>query len=158
MVGYTFNEEFTCAVAPHRLFHGLYLDGHNFMLENLEVKSIDFIDGDGSPGIIQQINFIDGYPVKHIKNRLDFENKETCAIKYSGVESDAFGDQIDCVAHEFKFDATHDGGSICNIKTTFFPKGNVVIGEELLKMGREGYMDKFPVFIAHLTENPHLYA
>ncbi|RZC53202.1 hypothetical protein C5167_012057 [Papaver somniferum] len=159
MAGHTFNEEFACAVAPHRLFHGLYLDGHNLMPKIMpEVKSIDFISGDGGPGSIQQVNFIDGYPVKYIKNRLDFEDKETCAIKYAGIESDAFGDQIDCATHEVKFDATPDGGSICKIKTTFIPKGNVVIGEELLKAGREGYMEKFPVFIAHLTENPHLYA
>ncbi|KAI3981257.1 hypothetical protein MKX01_017559 [Papaver californicum] len=146
MAGTTF-KEFTCSIAPHRLFHALYLDSHNLMPKiMLEVKSCNVFSGDG------------GYPVKHIKNRLDFMDKENYAIKYVGIECEAFGDQIDCVSHEVKFDATPDGGSICKIKSTFFPKGNVVIDEELLNAGREGYMEKFPFFIAHLTENPHLYA
>ncbi|KAI3968463.1 hypothetical protein MKX01_007773 [Papaver californicum] len=160
----TFNEEFTCLIVPHRLFHALYIDSHSLMPKIMsEIKNIDFISGDGGPGSIEQVNFIDGtsvyilIPTDTYKEPFGLHGQRKLC-KYAGIECVAFGDQIDYVSHEVKFDATNDDGSICKIKTTFYLKGDVVIDEELLKVGREGYMEKFHIFIAHLTENPHLYA
>ncbi|KAI3951503.1 hypothetical protein MKX01_018619 [Papaver californicum] len=76
MAGTIFKEEFTCSISPHRLFHALYIDSHNLMPKIMsEVERCNVFSGDGGPGSIEQVNFVDGYPVKHIKNRLDFMDK-----------------------------------------------------------------------------------
>ncbi|MCL7049010.1 hypothetical protein MKW94_005626 [Papaver nudicaule] len=159
MPAITFNDEFVYPVAPHRLFHGLFVDAHNLMPKIMPVvKSVDFVSGDGGPGSVQQVNFVDGYQMKYVKNRLDFKDKENCAINYTAIESDSFGDRIDYIISEVKFDAASDGGSKCTIKTTVCPKGDVVLDDKTLKSGKQGHMEQYKVVIAHLIENPHLYA
>ncbi|KAI3894797.1 hypothetical protein MKW92_042501 [Papaver armeniacum] len=121
----TYTDEFACSVAPHRLFHGLFMDAHNLIPKIMPVvKSVDFVSGDGGPGSIQQVNFVDGYQMKYLKNRLDFKDKENCAINYT----------IDCISNEVKFDAAPGGGS-----------KYVVLDEETMKAGKEGHMQQYKV-------------
>ncbi|GMN75453.1 hypothetical protein TIFTF001_056433, partial [Ficus carica] len=54
-----FMQEFASPVPPHRMFKALILDSHNLVhkLMPQAIQSIEFIQGDGGPGTIKQINF-----------------------------------------------------------------------------------------------------
>lgn len=57
-----FTQEFTCPIAPSRMFKALILDSSNLMPKLLPqfVKSVDLIQGDGGAGSIEQVNFTEG--------------------------------------------------------------------------------------------------
>ncbi|KAI3857728.1 hypothetical protein MKW92_041679, partial [Papaver armeniacum] len=56
----TFTEELHCPVSAKRMFHALFRDDHNLIPKIMpNVKSVDFISGDGSPGSVNQVNFVD---------------------------------------------------------------------------------------------------
>ncbi|OVA07462.1 Bet v I domain [Macleaya cordata] len=156
----SFDDEFSSAVAPHRLFHALFEDAHNLMPKIMPhgVKSVDFVSGEGGPGSVQQVNFPDGGPVKYVKNRLDSKDKDNLEIKYTVIECDAFGDKIDFISNEIKFEAGPDGGCICKSKSTYHPKGDAVLNEEEIKAGKERSKGMFKFVEAYLIENPQLYA
>lgn len=57
-----FTQEFTCPIAPSRMFKALILDSSNLIPKLLPqfVKSVDLIQGDGGAGSIEQVNFTEG--------------------------------------------------------------------------------------------------
>jgi hypothetical protein len=58
----SFPQEFTCPIAPARMFKALILDSSNLIPKLLPqfIKSITLIQGDGGAGSIEQVNFIEG--------------------------------------------------------------------------------------------------
>lgn len=59
---YTDIVEYSSAVSPPRLFKALVTDSHNLIPTLLPqaVKSVQTIHGDGGPGSIRQITFLQG--------------------------------------------------------------------------------------------------
>jgi len=59
---FTFTEEYASTIPPARLFKALIVDSHNLIpkLWPQAIKSIDILRGDGGPGTIKQINFVEG--------------------------------------------------------------------------------------------------
>lgn len=57
-----FSQDFTCAVAPARMFKALILDSHNLIpkLVPQGIKSIEIVQGGGGPGTIKQTTFAEG--------------------------------------------------------------------------------------------------
>ncbi|OVA12925.1 Bet v I domain [Macleaya cordata] len=155
-----FDEELPCPVAPHRMFHALFEDAHNLMPKIMPhaVKSVDFVSGEGGPGSVQKVNFADGGPVKYVKNRLDSKNKDNLEIKYTVIECDAFGDKVDYITNEVKFEAAPGGGCICKSKSTYHPKAGAVLNEEEIKAGKESSQGVYKFVENYLVENPHVYA
>ncbi|OVA07461.1 Bet v I domain [Macleaya cordata] len=156
----SFEEEFPCPVAPHRMFHALFEDAHNLMPKIMPhaIKNVEFLSGDGGPGSLQQVNFSDASPAKYVKNRLDFKDKENFVCNYTVTECDAFGDKVDYITNEVKFEAAPGGGCICKTKTTYHSKGDTVLSEEQVKAGKENSMGMYKFVENYLVENPHVYA
>ncbi|RZC47598.1 hypothetical protein C5167_040548 [Papaver somniferum] len=155
----SFEDEYSSPVAPHRLFHALFLDAHNLMPKIIpSIKSIDFLSGDGGPGSVQQVNMVEESPVKYMKHRLDSKDKDNLVCKYTVIECDAFGDKIDCVSNELKFEAGPDGGCIVKAKSTYYPKGDTVLNEEEIKAGKEKAKGQYKAIESYLVENPEIYA
>ncbi|OVA07465.1 Bet v I domain [Macleaya cordata] len=145
----SFQEEFTIPVSPHRMFHALFVHAHNLMPKIMPhgVKS------GGGPGSFQQVNFADGSPVKYMKNRLDLKDKDNLVWKYTVIECDVFGDKV-----EFKFETGPDGGCIFKTKSSYQPKGDTVLKEEKIEVGKEKSKGMFKFIEAYLVEDPHVYA
>ncbi|KAI3946492.1 hypothetical protein MKX01_017708 [Papaver californicum] len=133
------------------------------------VKSVIFISGDGSPGSVNQVNFVDyfivaeptndaGHPMKSVNHRLDKKDATNCECNYTVIESDTFGDKVECVVNEVKFEDAPDGGCICKIKSCVHPKEDDILDEEHLKAGHGGYMAKYKAVTGHLVANPDVYA
>ncbi|OVA12927.1 Bet v I domain [Macleaya cordata] len=156
----SFSEEFSCPIAPARMFQALFVDAHNLMPKIMphSIKSVDFISGDGGAGSVEQVNFADGGPVKYVKHRLDEMDKDNLVCKYSVIECDAFADKVDFIANEVKFEASANGGSICKTTSTYHAKGDAKLDEEEIKAGKEKSMGLYKAVEAYLAENPHVCA
>ncbi|KAI4346289.1 hypothetical protein L6164_013354 [Bauhinia variegata] len=59
---FTYTSEHSSPVSASRLFKALVLDSHNLFPKIMPqiVTSIEFIEGNGGPGSIKQINFNEG--------------------------------------------------------------------------------------------------
>ncbi|KAI3911964.1 hypothetical protein MKW98_010908 [Papaver atlanticum] len=155
----SFEDEYSSPIAPHRMFIALFLDAHNLMPKVIpSIKSIDFVSGDGGPGSVQQVNMVDESPVKYMKLRLDSKEEDNLVSRYTVIECDAFGEKIDCIANELKFEAGPNGGCIVKAKITYHPKGDSVLSEEEIKVGKEKAMEQYKVIESYLVENPEIYA
>lgn len=59
----TYTEEFASPIPAPRLFKALIVDADNLIPKIVPqaIKSIETIEGDGGPGSIKQMNFIEGF-------------------------------------------------------------------------------------------------
>merc|ERR1712071_189530 len=115
-----------------RFFKALVLDSHNLIPKLLPqtIKSIKIIQGDGGAGTITQTNFTEGDEFNSVKNRIDEINEEAYRYKYTLIEGDALGDNIDFIAYEIQFEPTPNGGSKNKITSTYHTKGDIVLKKE----------------------------
>ncbi|KAI3863694.1 hypothetical protein MKW98_031286 [Papaver atlanticum] len=156
----TFEETLHCPVDAQRMFHAMFLDAHNLMPKIMPhaVKSVDFVSGDGGSGSIQQVNFCEGGPVKYVKNRLDSKDKAHFECNYTVIESDAFGDTVDHISNEIKFEVAPGGGCICKSKSSYYPKAGAILNEDELKVRRQRSKGLYKIVQDYLVENPDVYA
>ncbi|XP_061369325.1 major allergen Pru ar 1-like [Gastrolobium bilobum] len=157
---YTDTNEYPSPISPTRLFKALVLDAHNLIPKLLPqaVKSIELIQGDGGAGSIKQYNFVEGGQVKIVKNRVDQMNEDTFTYNYTLIEGEALKDKFASIAHEIKFEATPDGGSINKITNKYYSKDDIELNEEEIKVGKEKVLGIYKVVETYLLQNPHVYA
>ncbi|KHN14638.1 Major allergen Pru ar 1 [Glycine soja] len=158
---YSDTDEYPSPISPSRLFKALVVDAHNLIPKLLpnSVKSIEIIQGDGGAGSIKQFNFVEGSnQVKNIKNRIDEIDEETLTYNYTLIEGEALKDKFASIAHEIKFEAAPDGGSISKVTSKYYLKGDVEINEEDIKASKEIVLGIYKVVEAYLLQNPDVYA
>ncbi|XP_015573307.1 major allergen Pru ar 1 [Ricinus communis] len=157
---FTYSDEYTSPVPPARLFKALILDSNNLIPKLMPqiVKSIEFVQGDGGVGSIKQINFQEGHQLKYVKNRIDAIDPENWSYTYSLVEGDGLLDKLESVVYQVQFLPGQDGGSINKMKSTYNTKGDIVLGEEQVKAGKEKALGMYKVVEGYLLQNPDAYA
>ncbi|KAK1592135.1 hypothetical protein Q3G72_020058 [Acer saccharum] len=95
---------------------------------------------------------------KYAKHRIDEINKENLVCKYTMIEGDALGDNVESIAYEVRFEAassSEGGGSICKMTSNYRMIGDSEIKEEEIKASKERVMG---IYKNHLLNNPQVYA
>ncbi|KAM7463116.1 hypothetical protein LguiA_031237 [Lonicera macranthoides] len=155
----TYTDEFASPVSAPRLFKALIVDADNLIPKIIPqaVKSIETIEGDGGPGSIKQMNFIEGSHFKYVKHRIDALDKENLTYAYTLIEGDALMDKIESISYEIKLEASPEGG--CKGKNTskYYPKEGVEIKEEEIKAGKEKAGGVLKAVEGYLLANPEAY-
>ncbi|RDX84738.1 hypothetical protein CR513_34167, partial [Mucuna pruriens] len=138
------------------LLKALVVDAPNLIPKLLPhaVKSIELIQGDGGAGSIKQLNIVEGIQVKSVKNRIDEINEDTLTYKYTVIEGEALKDKFASIAHEIKFEAAADGGSISKVTSKYYLKGDVEVNEEDVKASKEKVLGIYKVVETYLLQNP----
>ncbi|KAF6141308.1 hypothetical protein GIB67_024392 [Kingdonia uniflora] len=155
----THTNELTCSISPSRMFKAMFLDAHNLMPKLMPhtIKSIEKLEGDGGAGTVVQINFSAG-PFKYIKHRTDEVDVENHFCKYTLIEGDVLGDNLECITHEVKLDTTCNGGCVCKTTSHFHCKDDAVLNAEEMKAGIEKAEEIHKTIETYLTENSEVYA
>ncbi|XP_021280814.1 pathogenesis-related protein STH-2-like [Herrania umbratica] len=155
----TYTQEFTCSVAPARMFKALILDSDNLIpkLMPKSIKNVELIHGDGGVGSIKQTNFPEGSHFKYLKNRIDALDVDNCVCKYTTIEGDVIGDKLESISYELKFEAS-GAGCVCKMTSHYHTKGDFVLKEEEIKAGKEQAVGMYKVVEAYLLANPNVYA
>ncbi|KAJ6769408.1 hypothetical protein OIU74_022960 [Salix koriyanagi] len=158
VTGYT--QEFTCPIAPARMFKALILDSNNLIPNLLPqfVKSVDLIHGDGGAGSIEQVNFTEGTDIKYVKHRIDELDRVNLVCKYTMIEGDPLGDKLESIAYEVRFEVGSDAGCNCKMTSSYIKLGDFTIKEEEIRVGQDKARGIYKVVEAYLLENPHVYA
>ncbi|KAK3418046.1 hypothetical protein EUGRSUZ_H04027 [Eucalyptus grandis] len=153
---FTFTEEYASTIPPARLFKALIVDSHNLIpkLWPQAIKSIDILRGDGGPGTIKQINFVEGSQLSSMKNSVDELNKETFVYKHTMIDLE---ERFESIAYEVKFEPTPDGGSKNRMTSTYYVKGDIELKEEDIETGKERALGMYKVVEAFLLQNPNAY-
>ena len=73
-------------------------------------------------------------------------------------QGEALKDKFASIAHEIKFEAAPDGGSISKVTSKYYLKGDVEINEEDIKASKEIVLGIYKVVEAYLLQNPDVYA
>ncbi|KAA8527408.1 hypothetical protein F0562_034877 [Nyssa sinensis] len=155
-----FSQEFTTPVAPTKMFKALIVDSHNLIpkLVPQSIKSIEFIEGDGGAGSIKQTNFCEGSHYKYLKHKIDALDTEKLVCKYTLIEGDVLGGELESVVYEVKFEASGDGGCVCKMTSEYHTKGAIELKEDDIKAGKDKAFGLYKVIEAHLIAHPDLYA
>ncbi|KAK4797124.1 hypothetical protein SAY86_029450 [Trapa natans] len=155
-----FNQEFTAAVAPSRMFKALILDSHNLIPKLVPegIKSIQLLQGDGGVGSIKQTQFAEDGHIKSLKYRVDALDTEKFTSKYTLIEGDIILDRLEKIVYEVKFEAKSDGGCVCKMTSEYHVKGDTELKEEEIKQGKDKAMGLYKVAEEYLVANPNVYA
>ncbi|EYU43989.1 hypothetical protein ABFS83_07G010000 [Erythranthe nasuta] len=153
------SQSFRTKVTPNRMFKALILDSHNLAPQLLfsSIKSIDFLQGEGEPGTIKQMNFTEASPYNYVKHRIDAVDEENYYCKYTLIEGDALMGKLDHIVYEVKFEAYGYGGCLCKITSEYYTIENVEIKEEDIEQGKDRAIGMYEVVEAYLLAHPHAY-
>ncbi|KAL2463206.1 Pathogenesis-related protein Bet v I domain-containing protein [Forsythia ovata] len=140
---FKFFHELKTNASPKRMFKALITDNHDVLPKvTPSIKSIETIQGDGAH-------------FKYLKNRVDFLDPENYVSKFTLVEGDALGDQIESIVYEVKFEDSKDGGCVVKIASEYHTKGDVVLKEEDINAGKDQAMGIYKACADYLIANPH---
>ncbi|PHT26140.1 Pathogenesis-related protein STH-21 [Capsicum baccatum] len=156
---YTFTDESTASVVPSRLFKALVIDFNNIVSKLIpDVESIENVEGDGGPGTIKKITFVEGGPMKYLKHKIHVIDDRNLVTKYSLIESDVLADKAESVDYDAKLEGSANGGCVATTVTVYHTKGDYVVTEEEhnVHIGRAN--DIVKAIEAYLLANPSAYA
>ena len=153
-------QEFVTPVAPARMFKALIVDAHNLLpkLMPQTISSIEYVQGSGGPGSIQQTNLPEGAHLKSFKHKIDLLDTQNLVCKRTLIEGDVLSDKLESVNYEAKFEPSSDGGCVCKMTSVYHTKGGVELNEDKIKEGKEKTTGLYKVVEAYLLENPSVYA
>ncbi|XP_022868863.1 pathogenesis-related protein STH-2-like [Olea europaea var. sylvestris] len=142
-------------VSPKRLFKALITDNHDVLPKvSPSIKSIETIEGDGGAGSVKKKQtFLN---LKNMKTKVDSLDKENYVAKFTLVEGDALGDELEKVCYEMKFEDSKDGGCVLKITSEYHSKGDIVPKEEDIKAAQEHTMELYKSCADYLIANPHV--
>ncbi|KAL1548135.1 major allergen Pru ar 1-like [Salvia divinorum] len=155
-----FEYEVVSTIPQHKLFKAFLLDGDNLIPKVIPgaFKSFETLQGDGGAGTIKLITFGESSPFKFAKHRVDEVDEANFVYKYSVIEGDALGDELESISYVVKITPGADGGSVVKTSSSYHTKtDHHSITEEKIKEGKEKAKGVFHAVEAHLHANPHEY-
>ncbi|KAL1548134.1 major allergen Pru ar 1-like [Salvia divinorum] len=156
----TYEYEVVSTISPSRLFKSFILDSDNLIPKVVPgaFKSFEILEGDGGVGTIKLITFGEGSQFKFAKHKVEEIDEANCTYKYSVIEGDALGDEIESISYVVKVDAGPDGGSVVKTTSSYHTKTeHHSITVEKIKEGKEKAKAIFHAIEAHLHAHPHEY-
>ncbi|KAG4126762.1 hypothetical protein ERO13_D10G176000v2 [Gossypium hirsutum] len=91
----TYEFEVTSPVAPTRLFKAFVLEGAKVYPKAAPhaIKSVE-LEGDGKPGSIVKINFVEGLPFQYMKHMIGGHDESNLSYSYSLIEGGPLGTSL----------------------------------------------------------------
>ncbi|KAJ8539696.1 hypothetical protein K7X08_013948 [Anisodus acutangulus] len=153
----TYTQDIATLVDPARVFRGLVLDADNLVpkLMSQVVRNIETVEGDGC---IKKMNFVEGYPIKYLKHKIHVIDNKNMVIKYSLIEGEVLGENLEHISYDVRFEGSENGGCICKTISEYHTNGDFIVKEEEIKEGKEKAVELVKVVEAYLLANPSAYA
>ncbi|KAJ6318908.1 hypothetical protein OIU76_014293 [Salix suchowensis] len=132
----TLETEFPVNVSPAKLFRAFCLETDTLMPKILPeyIESSEIIEGDGGPGTIRKITFVEGRGLNYVKQKIEAVDKENFTYSFGVIEADVWKfAEVEKVIYENKFVPTPEGGSICKRASTYHIKGDGEINKDNIK-------------------------
>ncbi|PHT33027.1 Pathogenesis-related protein STH-21 [Capsicum baccatum] len=153
----TYTQDIVTQVEATRIFKALALDADNLVpkLMSQTVKNIEStIEGDEC---IKKMNFVEGYPIKYLKHKIHVIDDKNMTIKYSLIEGEVLGENLEHIFYDVRFEGRKNGGCICKTISEYHTNGDFIVKEEEIKEGKEKAIELVKVVEAYLLANPSAY-
>ncbi|RDX66915.1 hypothetical protein CR513_54264 [Mucuna pruriens] len=152
---FTFEDETTSPVAPARLYKALVNDVDNIVPKAVEsFKSVEILEGNGGPGSIKKINFVEDGESKHVLHKIEEIDEANYVYNYSIVGGAGLPHTVEKITFESKLIAASNGGSIAKLTVKYQTKGDAKPNEDDLKTGKLKGDALFKAIEAYLLANP----
>ncbi|XP_055822042.1 pathogenesis-related protein STH-2-like [Solanum dulcamara] len=154
----TYTQDIVGQVDATRVFKALVLDADNLVpkLMSQAVKNIETIEG--HDGCIKKMNFVEGYPIKYLKHKIHVIDNKNMVIKYSLIEGEVLGENLEHISYDVRFEGCENGGCICKTISEYHTNGDFIVKEEEIKEDRDKAIELFKLVEAYLLANPFAYA
>lgn len=152
----TFENEFSVAVPPAKLFKVYCLETDTLIPKILpqSIKSSEIIEGNGGPGTIRKVTFVEGKGLTYVKQKIETIDEENFAYSFSLIESNVWMEGVEKVIFEHKFVPTPEGGSICKRTSKYYIKDGAEIKEDQIKKDGKKTEGLFKAVEAYFLANP----
>ncbi|CAJ2662330.1 unnamed protein product [Trifolium pratense] len=146
---FSFEEETTSIVAPARLHKALVIDADILTPKVIDViKSIEIVEGNGGPGTIKKLTFVEDGETKYNIHKVDLVDDANWAYNYSIVGGVGLPDNVEKISFETKLIAGPNGGSIAKLARQ--DHGFTSHGDEARKRTKhDEELNSFEVFIQY---------
>ncbi|CAN4095667.1 unnamed protein product [Withania somnifera] len=104
------------------------------------------------------MNFVEGYPIKYLKHKIHVIDDKNMVIKYSLIEGEVLGENLEHISYDVRFEEYENGGCICKTISEYHTNGDFIVKEEEVKEDKEKAIELFKVVEAYLLANPFAYA
>ncbi|XP_045807671.1 disease resistance response protein DRRG49-C [Trifolium pratense] len=152
---FSFEEETTSIVAPARLHKALVIDADILTPKVIDViKSIEIVEGNGGPGTIKKLTFVEDGETKYNIHKVDLVDDANWAYNYSIVGGVGLPDTVEKISFETKLIAGPNGGSIAKLGVKYYTKGDVNPSEEELNKGKARGDGLFKALEGYVLANP----
>ncbi|XP_061344771.1 class-10 pathogenesis-related protein 1-like isoform X2 [Gastrolobium bilobum] len=152
---FTFEDETTSVVAPARLYKALVKDADNLIPKAVEaIKSVETVEGNGGPGTIKKLTFVEGDKTKYVLHRVDAIDEVNFVYNFSIIGGTGLADNLEKVSFESKLVEGPNGGSIRKVHVQYFTKGDAKLSEEELKAGQAKVEGLVKLVEGYLLANP----
>ncbi|KAK2394870.1 Stress-induced protein SAM22 [Trifolium repens] len=152
---FNFEEETTSIVAPARLYKALVTDADIITPKVIDViKSIEIVEGNGGPGTIKKLTFVEGGETKYNIHKVELVDDANWAYNYSIVGGVGLPDSVEKISFESKLIAGPNGGSIAKLGVKYHTKGDFTPSEEELKKGKARGDGLFKAIEGYVLANP----
>ncbi|KAE8685767.1 Major allergen Mal d 1 [Hibiscus syriacus] len=118
------------------------------------IKGVEYLEGNGGPGSIRKVTFVDGWGFDYLKEKIDDIDQDNLSYTYTVIESDLFKNIIEKISYETKFAAAPNGGTTVKVTTHFYSVGDIEIKEEAVKDSLEKRARVFKAVEEYLLANP----
>ncbi|KAJ6989389.1 major allergen Pru ar 1-like [Populus alba x Populus x berolinensis] len=149
----TFENEFSVAVPPAKLFKVYCLETDTLIPKILpqSIKSSEIIEGNGGPGTIRKVTFVEG---NYVKQKIETIDEDNFAYSFSLIESNVWMEGVEKVIFEHTFVPTPEGGSICKRTSKYYIKDGAEIKEDQIKKDGKKTEGLFKAVEAYFLANP----
>ncbi|KAJ6904268.1 major allergen Pru ar 1-like [Populus alba x Populus x berolinensis] len=152
----TFENDFSVAVPPAKLFKVYCLETDTLIPKILpqSIKSSEIIEGNGGPGTIRKVTFVEGKGLTYVKQKIETIDEENFAYSFSLIESNVWMEGVEKVIFEHTFVPTPEGGSICKRTSKYYIKDGAEIKEDQIKKDGKKTEGLFKAVEAYFLANP----
>ncbi|KAJ4722084.1 Major allergen d 1 [Melia azedarach] len=135
----TYQSEDASPVPAPRLFKALVLESDQFLPKIIPdvVKSIELVEGNGGPGSIKKLTYVEDGKLITVKHKIEEVDKVNLKTSYTVIEGDILQDKVEKISYELTYVPSPNGGSVCKSVTKIYTKVDFEVPEEQFKAGKE---------------------
>ncbi|MED6130332.1 hypothetical protein PIB30_000226 [Stylosanthes scabra] len=158
MAVFTFEDQITSTVPPAKLYKALVKDADTIIPKIIDdIKSVELVEGNGGPGSIKKLTFVEGGETKFIVHKVEAVDEANYGYNYSVVGGVALPETMEKITFETKLVEGPNGGSIGKLTVKCYSKGDAKPDEEDMKKGKAKGDGLFKAIEGYVLANPAQY-
>ncbi|KAK2358338.1 Stress-induced protein SAM22 [Trifolium repens] len=153
---FTFEQETTSTVAPAKLYKAVVHDADDIIVKAVdEIKSVEIVEGNGGPGTIKKLNFVEGGQNLYVLHKIEAIDEANFGYNYSIVGGAGLSDTVEKISFEAKLVEGPNGGSIGKMTVKYQTKGDAKPIEKEVEEGKAKGDALFKAIEGYVLANPN---